>query len=68
MKIWQVVENDTQIRFYWYATKKEALAHEYDPPFEGATCEITSIDCKNTRAGIAEAMNFVISLTCFNEG
>lgn len=51
MKIWQVTENDNQIRFYWFASKKEAMAHKrsYEPPFKGADCDITSIECKGTR-------------------
>jgi hypothetical protein len=28
MKIWQATEHDNQLRFYWFATKSEAMAHK----------------------------------------
>jgi hypothetical protein len=69
MKIWHVIENDHQVRFYWFSTKREALAHkrEYDADGVGS-CEIEKLTVRTNRAGIVSALNHVISLTCFNEG
>jgi len=74
MKIWEVVENDHQMRFYFYATKAEALKHvrEYEPPegWQGTppVPEIKSFDVEPTRKGIASALNWLMTFTCFNEG
>jgi len=74
MKIWQVTTNDTQLRLYWFATKAEADRHarEYrKESIEGGKywhVDVEAIEVEPTRAGIAEALNHVISVTCFNEG
>jgi hypothetical protein len=72
MRVWEVTESDYQMRFFWYATKKEALAHRraYQQPegWEHGDCTIRSTDFKAGRAGLVEALNWVIELTCFNEG
>lgn len=75
MKIWQVTENDNQMRFYWFATKKQADAHasQYRKEMieKGDTtlfAEVEPLNVKPTREGIARALNNVISMTCFNEG
>lgn len=79
MRIWEVVENDTQIRFYFYATKKEAQDHYYrvreenrehrknDPQFSG-TVHIDDHSFPRGRTGLVKAMNWVITMTCFNDG
>ena len=72
MRIWQATEHDYQMRFYWFATKKEALAHKraYNPPphWESGSCEVESIDVSTTRAGIVKAMNWIMDMTCYNDG
>jgi hypothetical protein len=76
MKIYEVVENDVQMRFYFFPTKKAARAHvrEYyrniDPEYghEGASAVIGTVDVKATRVGIADALNWLMTRTCFNEG
>jgi len=70
VRVWQVTEHDNQLRFYWFATKGEAEQHrrDWEPPFDGATCEVDGIDVGTGRKGIVDAMNHVITLTCFNEG
>jgi hypothetical protein len=84
MTIYQVTEKDTgrgsnRVRFYWYATEEEALAHKYNKEiFAGLTsvpktlgtktptCEITPHEVLVSKRGIAEEMNWVIGLTQFN--
>jgi len=80
MKIWQVTTNDTQLRLYWFATKAEADRHAREYRKESIEearqengwkhwhVEVEAIEVEPTRAGIAEALNHVISMTCFNEG
>jgi len=70
MKIWQVTTNDTQLRFYWYATKREADAHarKYKKENPGDTAEVEPCNFPAGRVGVVKAMNWVISMTCFNEG
>jgi hypothetical protein len=70
MKIWQVSENDTQIRFYWFATRKEADVHarNYANDTPGHLAKIEPIEFDSGRTGLVKALNWVISMTCFNEG
>jgi len=73
MKIWEVTENDSALRLFWYATKKEATAHArtYNKERDNNAslpAEIRAVKVTPTRAGIAAAMNSVINMTCFNEG
>ena len=70
MRIWQVSEHDRGTRFYWFATKREAEAHAARARADNPNADVIDIrpfDVAPGRAGAAEAMNFVISLTCFNE-
>jgi hypothetical protein len=71
MKIWLVTENDSQIRFYFFATKKEADAHAHEyrkgaPAFGAATVEPQEFS--TGRIGLVDALNQVIRLTGFNGG
>jgi hypothetical protein len=76
MKIWQVTRNDTQTRFDWFVTKKEAeqfvtqarADYKHEEYGDDAIIEMESVEVEATRAGIVKALNHVISLTCFNEG
>jgi hypothetical protein len=73
VRIWQVTEYDNAMKFYWFATRREAMEHkrayDADKPSPDATCEVEPVRRRisPTRIGIADAMNWVISLTCFNE-
>lgn len=68
--IYEVVEHDFMLRFYFYATKREALDHvrKFEPAFDGATCEIRPLKVEITKRGMVEELNFLIEKTCFNEG
>lgn len=68
--VWQVTENDTQIRFYWFRTKAEAEVHakEYTRDNPEYQAEIEPVEFDANRKGITDALNWVINLTCFNEG
>ena len=76
MRIWQVMRNDTQTRFDWFTTKREAekfireCRKDYRDEEYGAKAiiELAPFEVEPTRAGIVNAMNHVITLTCFNEG
>lgn len=75
MRVWQVTENDTQLRFYWFQTRKEADAHvaEYrremkEAGHDFATADVEPVYFGHGRKGIVDALNSVITLTCFNEG
>jgi hypothetical protein len=70
MKIWQVTENDQQLRLYWYATKKEAQAHaaQYAKDVPDGMVDIDAMNVGTNKHGIVRALNAVISFTCFNEG
>jgi hypothetical protein len=68
--IYEVVESDNQIRFYYFATKREAMKHQkdYDAPFDGAACEVNPMQVKLTKAGVVAELNHLMTKTCFNEG
>jgi hypothetical protein len=74
-KVWRVYLQDTQSRYYWFETKKEADAYaqecrrenDLEDP-EKADVTVDSEDFETTRKGLVKALNYVISLTCFNEG
>lgn len=73
MKVWEVMENDTQVRFYWYETRKEARHHRAqflrDRENPDHICNISPVEFRGPpRKALAEAMNHVITITCFNEG
>lgn len=70
MKVWEVAEHDHMVRFFWFATKKEAIAHKRKALLESpdANIVISTTEFPATRQGIVDAMNWVITLTCFNEG
>jgi hypothetical protein len=73
VKIWKTTEHDSAMAFYFFPTKAaaEASAREYRAAQVGeeypGTVEVSSFDVEPTRAGIAEAMNWLITFTCFNE-
>lgn len=68
MKIWQVEESDTEVRFYWYETLKEAryrrdtfLASRpmHRPDLPEYTCKITRLAFGGSpRRALVEAMNY----------
>jgi hypothetical protein len=74
VKVWEVTENDTQVRLYWYETLKEARHHraEFMRTRENLdhTCEISPVEFSGSaQAGPRRAaMKYVIEVTCFNEG
>jgi hypothetical protein len=73
MKVWEVTEHDTQLRFYWYETIKEARHHraEFMKERENPdhTCEISEVEFTGSpKQVVVRAMNYVIKATCFNEG
>lgn len=73
MKVWEVMENDTQVRLYWYETLKEARHHRAEflrtresPDY---ICNISPVQFSGPpRNAVVAAMKYVIDVTCFNEG
>lgn len=68
--IYTVTEHDHMMRFYWYATKREAEKHrrEWKPSSDDDTCEIDTVEFPISKAGVVAALNYVVGLTCLNEG
>jgi hypothetical protein len=74
-KIWRVYLQDTKSRYYWFETKKEAevfaqkcrLKNDMENP-KDAIVKVSAEEFDTSRKGLTEAMNYVISITCFNEG
>ena len=74
MKIYNVVTYDTAHAWYYYGSRKEAETDARifrqrfkEDGYDDATVEIDVINVTPTRAGIAEAMQDVIDMTCVNE-
>lgn len=76
IRVWQVTRNDTQLRFDWFVTKKEADAfvretkqdwkdEEYGDNY---TIDVKQVEFETGRKGLVDALNGVITMTCFNEG
>lgn len=73
MIIYRVIAYDVAHTWWHFATKREAeakrreLLRDLREIFDHPTCEIDAVEVKPTRAGIAEALNDFVSLTCLNE-
>lgn len=77
MRIWEVTTNTEMVRFYFFPTKKEADAFAREQRRElrdegyDLTADTISVDSWNVEpngAGIAKALNDLVSVTCLNEG
>lgn len=71
MRLYRVSVHTEAFRWYHFATRREADAfvREQRDDLEGETFTIETdvFDVKPTRAGIAEALDDFVSLTCTNE-
>lgn len=75
MRIYTVVTYDRAHRYYYYGTKKEAVAdakrfrqqYREDDEIDSWSVEIEVINVEPTRAGIARAMQDIIDMACANE-
>lgn len=75
MRIYSVVTYDNAHAWYYYGSRKEAEAaarqfrqrYKEDGEYDNATVEIEVIRVAPTRAGVAQAIQDVIDMTCVNE-
>ena len=68
--IYAVTEHDHKMRSYWYDTKRRAEEHKRKDKqgTETESGEMDNVSFPISKAGIVEALNYVIGLTCMNEG